>query len=114
VKVSLYMADGKVEREAFQPPNVPAGKTLKVRNPAGTISLEALEAVKEALKGGEAVLLLVEGEEDLLALAAIAYAPEGSLVFYGQPGEGLVAVKVNGEKREKALSVIEAMPEGEV
>ncbi|MHC1564640.1 MAG: DUF359 domain-containing protein, partial [Candidatus Hecatellaceae archaeon] len=38
----------------------------------------------------------------------------GSLVFYGQPGEGLVAVKVNGEKREKALSVIGAMPEGEV
>lgn len=114
VKTTLYVVDGKVERETFQPLSLPASKTLRVRNPAGTISFEALGAVREALEGDETLLLLVEGEEDLLALAAIAYAPEGSLVFYGQPGEGLVAVKVNGEKRKKALSVIGAMPEGEV
>ncbi|RLI25998.1 MAG: hypothetical protein DRO52_03185, partial [Candidatus Hecatellales archaeon] len=116
VKVNLYLVDGKIERKALQPPSLPAQKTLKVRNPAGTISFEALEAIKEVLESeaGGSIVLLVEGEEDLLALPAIAYAPEGSLVFYGQPGEGVVAVKVNGEKREKALTFMEAMPVGEV
>lgn len=114
VKVSLYVIDGKVERETVQPSKLSASETWKVRNPPGTISLEALKAVREALEREDTILLLVEGEEDLLALPAIAYAPEGSLILYGQPGEGIAAVKVNGEKRRKALSVVEEMPEGEV
>ena len=114
VKVKLFVLDGKVERRVFQPFELPSAKVLKVKNPAGTISMEALNKIKEALEAPEITVLMVEGEEDLLTLPAVAFAPEGALVFYGQPGEGLVAVKVNGEKRVKALSLMESMPEGEL
>ena len=110
----VYIVDGRVERKASEPLSVKAGRLLRVRNPPGTISFEAAEALKKALASGGSTLIMVDGEEDLLALAALAYAPEGSLVFYGQPGEGLVAVKVNGEKRKYALSILDLMVEAEV
>ncbi len=115
VKVSLYIVDGRVERKPFKAFKLPVSRTIKVRNPAGTLSLEALETMRKIFERlAEPLAILVEGEEDLLTLAVLAYAPLGTLVFYGQPGEGLVAVKVNGEKRDYAMSIIEAMPEVEV
>ena len=114
VKVAIYVTDGKVERKASEPLSLQIEKLSRVRNPPGTISLEAAEALKKALASGRKTLIMVEGEEDLLTLVAVAYAPDGALVFYGQPGEGLVAVKVNGEKRKYALSILDSMIEAEV
>jgi hypothetical protein len=114
VKVSIYLIDGKVERKPLESLSLPAETLLRVRNPSGTVSFEAVEALKKALTSGKITLIMVDGEEDLLTLVALAYAPDGALVFYGQPGEGLVAVKVNGEKRKYALSILSMMVEAEV
>ena len=53
--------------------------------------------------------MLVEGEEDLLTLVAVLKAPENSLVVYGQPHEGVVAVKVDKAIKEGIRKIIAAM-----
>jgi uncharacterized protein (UPF0218 family) len=82
---------------------------LSLGNPAGTIQAAAWKVIGEALvEGGK---IEVDGEEDLLALPCIALAPMGSVVVYGQPGQGAVIVNVdaNAKKRaEKLLSGFEA------
>jgi uncharacterized protein (UPF0218 family) len=45
----------------------------------------------------------------LLALIAVLYAPEKSLVVYGQPYEGIVVVKVTSEKKAEATEILKAM-----
>jgi len=62
-----------------------------------------------ALEDDELVHIVVDGEEDLLVIVAVLYAPEGSLVVYGQPGEGIVVVRVTGEKRAEAVGILKAM-----
>jgi uncharacterized protein (UPF0218 family) len=53
--------------------------------------------------------VLVEGEEDLLTLVAVLKAPENSLVVYGQPHEGIVAVRVDKTTKEKVRQIVETM-----
>jgi uncharacterized protein (UPF0218 family) len=79
---------------------------IKCSNPAGTISMEAVNAFKEALVSEKPVRILVDGEEDLLGAVVLALAPDNSVMFYGQPLEGLVVVTVNNETRSKLEEVI--------
>lgn len=109
VKAKLYVVDGKTKRSRVAMVSVPDAKILRVENPPGYLGEEALAAVEEAFRGEESVLITVEGEEDLLTLAAILYAPEGALVIYGQPDEGLVAVRVDKERRRFAEKIFEEM-----
>jgi len=77
--------------------------TLNVKNPPGTITDELEDAIKKAynlIKGGFRVIIQVEGEEDLATIPCILMAPPGSLVLYGQPGEGLVVCEVDKVKAE--------------
>lgn len=79
-----------------------------VRNPAGEITDEAICAIKKALsrKNHRKTMLSVEGEEDLLALPAIAIAPRGSLIIYGMPERGMMVVTANSTVKKKISSVI--------
>ncbi|RLE98866.1 MAG: hypothetical protein DRJ57_03220 [Thermoprotei archaeon] len=59
---------------------------LRCVNPPGTLTQDAITRVKDAVRAaeeGSRALLIVEGEEDLLALPAIAFAPDRSIVVYG-------------------------------
>ena len=53
-------------------------KNVYVANPQGTITEEAIAAIKAALETNEHTHIVVEGEEDLLTLIAVLYAPENS------------------------------------
>ena len=53
--------------------------------------------------------IVVEGEEDLLTLIAVLYAPENSFVIYGQPHSGVVVVKVTGQKKRQVQEFLNAM-----
>lgn len=70
----------------------------RVKNPAGTLTSE----LRRELEGAALPLkIVVDGEEDLATLPAVLTAPLGSIVAYGQPGEGVVLIKVTeGKKRE--------------
>ncbi len=94
----LGIIDNIVERKPASYDVVYDNVTLNVKNPAGVITDELLMAVEKAfqlVKSGFRVLILVDGEEDLAVLPCILNAPSGSLVLYGQPGEGLVVCEVD-------------------
>lgn len=84
-------------------------KTVKVKNPQGTITREAISAIKEALAANEHTHIVVDGEEDLLVLIAVLYAPENAFVVYGQPHAGVVVVKVSAEKKFQAEQFLNEM-----
>ncbi|MEM2052127.1 MAG: DUF359 domain-containing protein, partial [Candidatus Caldarchaeum sp.] len=84
--------DMKVERRHVGVPNLQGYAVRRITNPAGTITPEAAAAVVETVRAGHGALL-VEGEEDLLALPALSVLPDTGLLVYGQPGQGYVVVR---------------------
>lgn len=73
---------------------------FKTKNPRGFISPSLVKAVKKAIENKKG-LVKVDGEEDLAAVALVLNLPLDSLVFYGQPKKGSVAIKVNEKIKEK-------------
>lgn len=105
----LSIIDYKCMRKKIQPLKLPIEKTVHVENPQGSISKQAMDAIKEALESKEFTLIIVDGEEDLLTLIAVLYAPEKAIVVYGQPHEGIVIVKVTSKKKAEAENLLKAM-----
>ncbi len=100
---NLSLRDQKLPKEAA------VDKTVYVKNPQGTITHEAIVAVKEALEGNQHIHIVVDGEEDLLALIAVLYAPENSIVVYGQPYTGVVIIKATPEKKDQVKAFLNSM-----
>jgi hypothetical protein len=57
------------------------------------------------------MVILVEGEEDLAVIPLILAAPEGAMVLYGQPGEGVVVCEVTDAAKEKAETLLSCFVE---
>ncbi|MBS7608012.1 MAG: DUF359 domain-containing protein [Candidatus Bathyarchaeia archaeon] len=105
----LLIVDNRVMRSNVEPAKLDADEEKHVKNPPGTITFEALNAIQEAFKTTHTVKIVVDGEEDLLALPAIQHAPENALVIYGQPHEGLVVVRVTLQKKAEVAEILEEM-----
>lgn len=107
---NVFIVDNKVMRKPVSPILIKTGETVYVNNPPGTLTEEALKEIQEALKENkQRIRIVVDGEEDLLTLPVVLYAPENSLVVYGQPRRGMVAIKVTRKEKEKVRQVIKAM-----
>ena len=78
-------------------------EVVRVKNPAGTITRELREALEEAKP---LLKIVVDGEEDLATIPAVLSAPLGSVVVYGQPGEGVVLVEVTEAKRREFVELL--------
>lgn len=109
INPQLTIVDNISLREQAMPQEAAVEKTVYVNNPQGTITQEAIFAVKEALERNEHTHIVVEGEEDLLTLIAVLYAPENAFVVYGQPYSGIVVVKVTSEKKAQAQEFLNTM-----
>ncbi len=109
IKPHLAIVDNLAMRKATKSVHYEADRIIHVKNPAGMITAEALTAVGDAVKGSEQTMIVVEGEEDLLTLVAVLYAPENTLVLYGQPYEGVVIIKVTSAKRNEIDSILRIM-----
>jgi uncharacterized protein (UPF0218 family) len=105
----LTIIDNISLRDQAMPKEAAVEKTVKVKNPQGTITQEAISAIKEALAANEHTHIIVDGEEDLLVLIAVLYAPENAFVVYGQPHAGVVVVKVSAEKKFQAQQFLNQM-----
>ena len=102
----VAVIDGKERRsKRYYPVNYLA-KEFHCTNPAGTISQDAVNTFRDVLKTTPPVRVLVDGEEDMLAIALFALASEGSTILYGQPLEGLVVVKITRSKQKQAKSLM--------
>ncbi len=80
---------------------------VNVESGPGFIATAAIEVIKKwSLHPEEKIVMVVSGEEDLLALPAVAYGPIGAVVYYGQPGKGLVEVIISTEKKKQAIALL--------
>jgi GTP-dependent dephospho-CoA kinase len=99
----MGIIDNLVERKPAAHDIIYDNVTLKVDNPAGTITDGLWDTIKHGfklLRTGYRVLILVNGEEDLAVIPCVLMAPPGSLVLYGQPDEGLVVCEVDKVKEK--------------
>ena len=106
---SLQIVDGVEKRIKRDLPSGNVKTTLNCNNPPAEITIESVKTIKKAFQSQKPVRIAVTGEEDLLVLPVVVYAPENSVVLYGQPNEGLVIVPINAEIRNKAQSVMDSM-----
>ncbi len=83
---------------------------IKYQNKPGTINLKTAEKLKELIRdalssprrrGSRNSWLVIDGEEDLLTLPAILFAPLNSLVLYGHWQYGIIAVEVDEIMKKK-------------
>jgi hypothetical protein len=108
LKPDIILIDRKTERKfnekIFMAIDELSGdyKTLYAENPAGHLTVNLARAILNAtriVEFGNKVRIIVEGEEDLAVIPLVCILPENSLVIYGQPGKGVVAVKVTHDKK---------------
>ena len=109
INPQLSITDNKSMRRRVQPAIFQTKRVVRVENPQGTITEGTIAAIRDALQGDEEVHLVVDGEEDLLTLIAVLYAPEKSWVVYGQPREGAVVVEVTPEKKAETAEILRGM-----
>jgi GTP-dependent dephospho-CoA kinase len=108
----ICIYDGRTKRKKIAIPDSIKrydAKAVFVKNPAGQISDEAFQALKEAFTADAKTKIFVSGEEDLLTLAAISLAPAGTYVIYGQPDEGVVLVEVNAKTKDLVEKILVEM-----
>jgi len=119
IKPDVAVYDYRTKRRDYNPDIDMDAVVMTVRNPSGTITKALLNAVRKGLelaRRGRRVCIKVAGEEDLAAIPAVLYAPTGSIVLYGQPGEGVVLIKVTPECRlrcGKIMSRMEVVRDGD-
>ena len=110
IKPQIQIVDGLEKRsKRVVPTDDKTNTKLFCKNPPGEITDESMRVIQEAFSSEPPVRILVDGEEDLLVIPVCIYAPENSIVMYGQPNEGLVIVIVTPEIRAKVQKILDAM-----
>lgn len=115
-KPDIIVYDGRTKRQDIgiaQEIKSHEGTQQKLINPQGELVKEAFTLFRKAFKSGEKTKIFVVGEEDLTALAAIKEAPNGAVIVYGQPNEGLVVVEVEDKIKNKITKIIKEMENGD-
>lgn len=95
---SVCVVDGFTKRAPYASESKVCMRKTSVANPAGTITDELVEALREAVAFGP-MFVFVEGEEDLAVIPLIELANDGEYIVYGQPNEGVVVCEVNDDLR---------------
>lgn len=85
-------------------------RNKKIVNKPGTINKEAVavyrQQINKFIKTKEKQTVIVKGEEDLLALPAILFAPLESIVLYGQYDMGIVVNEVTEQKKKEVETLL--------
>lgn len=74
---------------------------ISVINPQATINNSLNLAIYSFFREPTRRVVLVDGEEDLAVVPCVLLAPLGTLVLYGQPDQGVVAIIVTDEVKAK-------------
>ena len=115
IRPILSVYDGYTERhEMTDFANLVEGEEKEVVvNPAGVITDELEDAIRNALKTGKTDLIRVDGEEDLALMPCVLYAPEGAEVVYGWPGKGMKIVSTDDVTRKRIEELWKTMEDFE-
>jgi len=106
----IQIVDGLEKRnQRLVPVDDTINTNLSCKNPPGEITEESTQVIQKAFSCKPPVRIIVNGEEDLLVLPVCIFAPENSVVMYGQPNEGLVIIHITPEIRAKVQKILDAM-----
>lgn len=80
----------------------------KIRNQSGTIAPKAVTEIWKILynPSGQSKII-ISGEEDLLAIPAILFAPLSGVVLYGLANKGIVVIDVDETMKSTVKAIIE-------
>lgn len=115
VQPSLAIIDLQVERrpyQSFAAYKFPKRYTVvRLTSGPGYIAKRAVQAIETWSRDvKKRTVIVVDGEEDLLAIPAIIHAPRKSVLYYGQPSvtgrEGMVEVLITEEKKREAKDLL--------
>jgi hypothetical protein len=98
INPAIAVVDGYTMRSPCR--RVPSirGECIRVKNPAGTLTDELIRALEYAVEHPP-FTVIVDGEEDLAVIPLVIAAPDGAIVLYGQPHQGVVLRMVNPEAK---------------
>lgn len=105
IPLDLQIVDG-VEQRMARPAPGDTYYTIRCNNPTSCITSEAVSAIRRGYGIRKPVRILVSGEEDLLLLPALIYAPEGAVLLYGQPNQGVVVVYADDTSRRRGRDLM--------
>lgn len=108
LQADISIVDGKTQRETFtaDKADIDAERTLKAENPSGKITEDAWKAVRKASALKCKTEVIIDGEEDLLGLPAVLFAPENSVVVYGLWNQGAVLMDASEENKEFSRDIL--------
>ncbi|MCL4354265.1 pantetheine-phosphate adenylyltransferase [Patescibacteria group bacterium] len=113
IKPLLSVIDFKVERKKTFSNIKQLGfkgneKTISIDNPAGMISKNLFLNLDKIMSNlsKENPILIINGEDDLAVLPIVIFSPLQSIIFYGQPGKGMVKVIVSETIKNKAYLLL--------
>ena len=101
----VAIIDGQTMRRPHDGVDVTAYQVIQVINPAGCITPALSDATHQAVTDLKTAVQ-VDGEEDLAVLPLALAAPEGSLILYGQPGEGVVVLEISQTTKDQAHTLL--------
>jgi len=84
---------------------------VSVTNPAGTITAELVDAIRNALSHPGSSIIRVNGEEDMATLPCILLSENGTNVIYGWPGKGMMLVTADDIIKKKMYGLWEQTEE---
>ncbi len=109
----VAVVDGLTQRDAVTPeirstiaerPN-----RVSIQNPAGTLTVDLVETLVEAMTATDPVTVDVDGEEDLATVPAVLAARPPTTVVYGQPDAGMVAIEVEPDRKAQFRELIDLL-----
>jgi len=114
VPLNLSIVDLKTKRQplfsSLDKLGLPKTPHHTVSNPSGAITPALIKVLQHNLVNyQQKKTILVKGEEDLSVLPAILLSPLNTAIFYGQPNQGLVYIKVTESSKKKALNLLQKL-----
>ncbi len=107
---SLQIIDALEKRVKREAPEAKENTVnLSCTNPAGEITVQSIDTIKQALNEKPPVRITVNGEEDLLVIPVCIHGPDNAIIMYGQPNQGLVIVRLTEDLRKKTKSILDSM-----
>ena len=113
IQPDIVVVDHRIMRKTIDPIEFER-EYVQASNPPGSITAEAQTVLLNAVKGCRHLAVIVDGEEDLLVLPLMVFMPTGSVIIYGQPGEGMVVITITEERRSWAKDFMEKMHRKEI
>ena len=108
IKTNMIIIDNHEQRKPCKYYNYNKKHQIRVMNKAGYIERNAWNAISKSIEMDD-ISIIVDGEEDLLLLAVAIIAPKRTLVCYGQPQEGIVAVNITEKFKIYIKDIIKRM-----